>query len=152
MARTAGIIFSALMIFTVGLITLLFGAFTVFMAISYAIATSSAAGFFGPLAIPVAVVLIGFGGWGVASGVAVAKMRGWARISMLAFGAIFVAIAAFGALKMALDPQLGVSYLEGVYLGSIRPEMTAFYGVLAALGVFWLYFFSGNSVKARFSS
>ena len=71
---------------------------------------------------------------------------------MLAFGAIFFVIAAFGALEMVLDPYVGVSYMDGAYMGSIRPEMMAFYGVVTALGAFWLYFFSRKSVKAQFWS
>jgi hypothetical protein len=152
MARTAGIIFSAVMIFTAGLITILFGAMTMFMAISYALGTGGVRGDLGASAISAAVVSIGLGGWGIASGVGTAKMREWARISMLAFGAISVVIAAFGALQMALDPSAGVTYMEGHYLGSIRPEMMAFYVALSALGVFWLYFFSRDGVKAQFAS
>jgi hypothetical protein len=152
MARTAGIIFSAVMIFAAGLITFLFGALTMWMGIAYSTRPDSRPGYFGSFAIPAAAVLIGLGGWGISSGVGIVKMREWARISMLAFGAIFVVIAAFGALEIALDPRVGVTYLEGNYVGSIRPEMMAFYGVIAALGVFWLGFLSRNSVKARFSS
>lgn len=152
MARTTGVIFSAVMIFAAGLITFLFGALTMWMGIAYATRTDSRPGYFGPFAIPAAVVLIGLGGWGVSSGVGIVRMREWARISMLAFGAIFVVIAAFGALEMALDPRLGVTYMEGIYVGSARPEMMAFYGVIAALGVFWLGFLSRKRVKAQFSS
>jgi hypothetical protein len=150
MARTVGIIFSAVMIFTVGLVTFLFGAMMMYFAVLNELGTASAFG--GSFAIPLAVVLIGLGGWGIAAGVATVKMKEWARISMLVFGAILFVIAAFGALEMARDPYVGVSYIEGAYMGSIRPEMMVFYGVLAVVGAFWLYFFSRNSVKAQFAS
>jgi hypothetical protein len=152
MGRTAGIIFSAVMIYIVGLITFLFGGVTMSMAISDASGAGSARGYFGPFAIPAAIVLIGLGGWGIASGVGIGKMREWARISMLAFGAILFVIAVFGMLEMILDPHAGVTYLEGVYAGSIRVEMMAFFAWLAALGGFWLYFFSRNSVKVQSSN
>ena len=149
MGRTAVIVLSSVVIFTVGLITSLFGALNI---ISDMNGRGSAAGYFGSFTIPAAIALIGLGGWGVASGVGISKMKEWARISMLAFGAIFFVIAAFGALEMVLDPYVGVSYMDGAYMGSIRPEMMAFYGVVTALGAFWLYFFSRKSVKAQFWS
>jgi hypothetical protein len=148
MAHTVGIIFSAVMVFTIGLVAFCFGVLEMSMAIS----NTPGTGDFGAYPIAAAIVLIGLGGWGIASGLGIAKMREWARISMFALGAIFVVIAVFGSLEMARDPQVGVSYTEGVYMGSIRPEMMAFYAVLAALGVFWLLFFSRNSVKVRFAS
>jgi hypothetical protein len=148
MAHTVGIILSAVMVFTAGLVTFLFGAMTMSLALVNERGTASAPG--GSLAIPLAIVLTGLGGWGVATGLAIAKSKTWARISMLAFGALLFAIAAFGALEMALDPRVGLVYLEEAYLGSYRSEMMALYGVLASLGAFWLYFFSRNSVKARF--
>jgi hypothetical protein len=148
MAHTVGITFSAVMVFTTGLVAFCFGALEISMAIS----NTPGTGDFGSYPIPAATVLIGLGGWGIASGLGIAKMRGWARISMVALGAILFVLVVFGALEMALDPHFGVTYMEGVYMGSIRPEMMAFYAVLAALGVFWLYFFSRNSMKARFPS
>jgi hypothetical protein len=150
MAHTVGVIFSAVMVFTAGLVTLFFGAMTMSLAVLNERGTASAPG--GSFAIPLAIVLIGLGGWGIATGVAIVKMKAWARVSMLAFGALLFAIAACGALEMVRNPYVGVSYIEGAYMGSIRPEMMAFYGVLAALGAFWLYFFSRNIVKVRFPS
>jgi hypothetical protein len=147
MARTVGIIFSAVIVFIAGLITFFFGAMTMSLAIMNERGTASAPG--GSFAIPLA---IGLGGWGIASGLGIVKMREWARISMLALGVILFAIAVFGAMEMARYPNVGVSYMEDAYIGSIRPEMMAFYGVVAALSVFWVFFFSRNSVKARFAS
>jgi hypothetical protein len=148
MARTVGIVFSVVMVFTIELVAFCFGVLMMSMAISNTPGTRD----FESYPIPAATVFIGLGGWGIASGLGIVKMREWARISMLAFGAILFAIAAFGALEMALDPNAGLVFLQGGYLGSGRPEMMAFYGGLGALGAFWLYFFSRNNVKARFPS
>jgi hypothetical protein len=73
------------------------------------------------------------------------------RISMSAFRAILFSVAIFGTAKILLDPRVGVSYLEGAYLGSVRAEMMALFAWLAGLGGFWLYFFNRNTVKTRFS-
>ena len=70
---------------------------------------------------------------------------------MLIFGAISLLIAIPGALEMFLDPRAGVLYLEDAYVGSIRPEMMALYGCLAAFGGFLLYFLNKESVKSQFS-
>ena len=92
MAHTVGVIFSAVMVFTAGLVTLFFGAMTMSLAVLNERGTASAPG--GSFAIPLAIVLIGLGGWGIATGVAIVKMKAWARVSMLAFGALLFAIAA----------------------------------------------------------
>jgi len=151
MAHTAGIIFSAVMVFIIGLITSLFGALTMSVAITNTSGTGFAPGYFGSFTIPAAIALIALGGWGIASGLGIVKMREWARKSMLAFGAILFVIAVFAALELVLDPDAGVYSLEGIYMEGIRVELIAFFAWLAALGAFWLYFFSSNSVKARFS-
>lgn len=145
--RTVGVIFSVLMVFAVSLLALLVGA----LATNIVISTKSRTGDLDLFSILATIVLIGFGGWGIASGVGIIKMREWARTSMLAFGIVLLAIAVYGAGKMVLDPSVGVTHLEVAYLGSIRVEMMGFLAWFAALGGFWLYFFDRNSVKTRFT-
>jgi hypothetical protein len=151
MTDTAGIIFSVVIVFVIGLITLLFGVQTMFVAISSPNAAGLTLGYFGPLTIQASVALIAFGGWGIASGFGIVKTREWARKSMLAFGAISFVIAVVGTLKLLLDPYAGITSLEGIYMGDHRVEMMVFFAWLAILGAFWLYFFSSKNVKARFS-
>jgi hypothetical protein len=86
MAHTVGIILSAVMVFTAGLVAFLFGAMSLSLALFNEHGAASAPG--ASLAIPWAGVLIGLGGWGVATGLAIVKSKAWARISMLAFGAL----------------------------------------------------------------
>jgi len=144
--RTAGIILSALTVFALGLVAFLVGAW---MASTN---FSDRPGFLWSYTLPVAAGLMTFGGWWVASGLGLARMKAWAKISMLAIGAFLLVAAAFGALDMVLDPSAGVTYLfEGTDRASFRPEMTAFYALLAAFGTFWLIFFSRSSIKSRFS-
>jgi hypothetical protein len=151
MTDNAGIIFSVVIVFIIGLITLLFGALTMSVAIFSPNGTGLPAGYFGPFTIQASVALIAFGGWGIASGFGIVKTREWARKSMLAFGAISFVIAVVGTLKLLLDPYAGITSLEGIYMGGNRVEMMVLFAWLAMLGAFWLYFFSSNSVKARFS-
>jgi hypothetical protein len=151
MARTAEIIFLAVLVFTGSAVTMSLGASMAWEAIiDYPNWTSPAGGFFEYYVMAASIIVIGLGGWGIASGVGVLNARQWARISMLILGAISLRIAILGALKMFLDPRAGVSYLEDSYLGSIRPEMMALYGCLAAFGAFSLYFLNKESVKSQF--
>jgi hypothetical protein len=152
---TTGIIFSAVTVFIIGLLTLLFGALTMSAAIASTTGTDFAPRYLGPFTIPeipAAIALIAVGGWGIACGLAIVKRREWARKSMLAFGAIVFVVAIFGALGLILDPGAGVMSLEGIYMGGIRPELMALFVWLAGLGAFWLYFFVSKSVKERFAA
>lgn len=124
-------VFSAVMVFVVSLLALSFGVLATYIAI----ATKHRTGNLDPFWIVATIVLVGFGGWGIVSGVGIVTMRKWVRISMLAFGAILLASAVFGTVKMVLDPRVGVTSLEGA----------------ATLGSFWLYFFNKNSAKTQFS-
>jgi hypothetical protein len=152
MARTSEIIFLAVLVFTGSAVAMSLGALMAWGAIiRYPNRTSPAGGVFGYYVMAASLIVFGLGGWGIASGVGILNTRQWARISMLIFGAISILIAITGALEMFLDPLAGVSYLEGVYMGSIRPEMMALYGCLAAFGAFSLYFLNKERVKSQFS-
>jgi hypothetical protein len=134
------------MIFVISLLAFLFGA----LATNIVIWTETRMGYLDLFPILIAIGSFATCGWTVACGVAMLKMRAWARTSALAFGAILLAITVAGAVKMILDPTAGVLYLEGAYVGSTRPEMIALLVWFAVLGGLWLYFFTRNRVKARF--
>jgi hypothetical protein len=99
-------------------------------------------------AVAVAILLIGLGLWGFASGRGLSRTKQWARFSTLIFAAISVIIAISGALQMILDPRIGA--LDEGKARSFRPEMIVFYGVLAAFGAFSLYFLNTPSVRSKF--
>jgi hypothetical protein len=97
-----------------------------------------------------AILLIGLGLWGFASERGLIKTKQWARFSTLIFAATSVLMAISGALQMILDPRVG-ALDEGKTQG-LRPEMIAFYGLLAAFGAFSLYFLDTRSVRLKFVS
>ncbi len=99
-------------------------------------------------AVAVAILLIGFGIWGIASGRGLIKNKQWARFSILIFAAISVLMAISGALQMLLDPRVGA--LDVGKTRSFRPEMIVFYGLLATFGVFSLYFLNTRSIRTKF--
>jgi hypothetical protein len=97
-------------------------------------------------------LVFGFGGWGLASGIGLLYLKSWARISTLVFAGFLVYMSLPAAALVALipfpnshDPSLPSSFMSVVRFG-----MALFYGVFAALGGFWLYFFNTRSVKVRF--
>ena len=101
-------------------------------------------------AVAVAILLIGFGIWGIASGWGLIKTRQWARFSTLIFAAISVLVAISGALQMFLDPRVGA--LDEGKIRSFRPGMFVFYGLLDAFGAFSLYCLNTRSVRSKFGA
>src|SRR5215831_20883735 len=92
-----------------------------------------------------AVVVFGFGGWGLASGIGLLYLKQWARISLLIYAGLLVCVSLPAAALMAVislphDPSLPVNFMPAIRVG-----MAFFYGMFAALGGFWLYFFNKRS-------
>ena len=93
-----------------------------------------------------------FGSWGLATGIGLLRMKQWARVSMLVFAAILVLcslpavlVSAFIQFPVPNDGRLPASFAQ-----ILRVSMALFYSTLAALGGFWLYFFSRSRVRAQF--
>src|SRR5256884_3355611 len=95
------------------------------------------------------VLLSGFGGRGLASGIGLIYLKRWARISTLIFAGFLVCISLPAAAVIALIP-LPNAYdpnLPSNFMSVMRIGMSVFYGMFAALGAFWLYFFNTRSAK-----
>jgi hypothetical protein len=154
MARAAGILFSAGVVFIGSAVATLLGALIASIDIlSKTSWTSPALGVFGYYLMAASIIFIALGGWGIASGVGIIQRRKRARTSVLVFGGILLVVVIRAALEMVMDPGAGILSAyppESNYRVNVRAEMMAFYGLLAALGGFWLYFFNKESVKAQF--
>lgn len=154
MARTGGITFSAVVVFLGSAFTILMGAGMVLSAVllSYVSPGTDVSGDFRYFAIAEAMILLGFGGWGIATGVGLINTRPWARISMIVFSALLLFIALPGALFIAFLPLPGPSdpNLPANFTVMLRAGLVVFFGLLAALSGFWIYFFNKKSVKAQF--
>ena len=90
-------------------------------------------------------LVFSFGGWGLASGIGLLYLKSWARISTLVFAGFLVCMSLPAAPLILLIPLPNSHDLSVVRFG-----MALFYGVFAALGGFWLYFFNTRSVKVQF--
>lgn len=153
MARSVGITASAVAVLIGSALTLLFGA--VAMLGSFVMnlrPMPNAPPHLGYVIIAEAAFAFGLGGWGVASGVGLIRMKEWARISMVVFAAFLLlctfpaaVIMAFIPLPLSRDPSLPSNFATILRIG-----MVLLYGLLAALAGFWLYFFNTRRVKAQF--
>jgi hypothetical protein len=103
------------------------------------------------------ILLLAFVAWGVATAVGLLKLREWARISQLLFAALMTLIALstvllFIFIQLPMPPDDRNPELSRTILAFTRIFITIFYGALAALGAWWLYYFSKKSVREEFRS
>jgi hypothetical protein len=96
------------------------------------------------------LVLVIPGVWGVATGIGLLLLKGWARVSMLIFASL-LALSIFGAPMMLLIPFPPTPGADATLMTGIRIGMATFYVVLGAVGIWWLVLFSRPSVKLQFS-
>jgi hypothetical protein len=154
MARSGGITFSAVVVFLGSSLAILFGAFAVLGSLiaSHAGLGTAAPMDFRYVAIIEAIFYLGFGGWGIASGIGLINTKEWARISMLVFACLLLLFSGPPALVIAFVrlPQPGDPNLPANFMAMMRVGTVIFLGLIAALGVCWLYFFNKKSVKAQF--
>ncbi|HUK88208.1 MAG TPA: hypothetical protein VLT85_11130 [Terriglobales bacterium] len=91
---------------------------------------------------------------GIATGVDLLRLRRWARVSVLIFGG-FLGLMGFTAGFVILlmpfpTPPHPPAELARVMTG-VRVGISAFYFLLLALGAWWLWLFTRESVKAQFA-
>jgi hypothetical protein len=154
MARSGGITFSAVVVLLGSVFAILCGGIAVLgsiMASTAALATSAPMDF-RYIAIAEAIFYVGFGGWGIASGVGLINTRQWARISMLVFAGLLLLFSLPACLAFAIIrfPESGDPNLPANFMAMIRVGMAMVFALIAALGGFWLYFFNKKSVKEQF--
>jgi hypothetical protein len=93
--------------------------------------------------------------WGIATGVNLLKLREWARISMIVFSALLLLIALPGLLFMLfmpfpIPPSTANPDITQDAITLMRPLMAVFYGTVAMLAGWWLYFFNKRIVREQF--
>lgn len=153
MARSVGITATAVVALIGSALTILFGALAILGSFAMSLRPMpNAPPHLGYVIIVEAVFAFGFGGWGIASGVGLIRTKEWARISIIVFAALLMflslpamLIIAFIPLPVPNDPNLPSNFAT-----LLRTCMVIFYGLLAALAGFWLYFFNARRVKAEF--
>jgi hypothetical protein len=154
MARSVGITISAIIVFIGSGFTLLFGAIGVLglLVLQHSGQTLNLPANFRYFVVAEAVFILGFGGWGIATGVGLIGTKQWARICMLVFAVMLLLFSLPTALFMAFIPLPNTSSpdLPSNFGSILRVGFVVFYGMFAALGGFWLYFFNRRNVKEQF--
>jgi hypothetical protein len=95
--------------------------------------------------------------WGIATGIHLLHLREWARISVLVFSGLLLVISLPGIVMMLLvpfptPPGVADPVLMQRVMAATRVGMIVVYGLLAALGGWWLYFFNSRAVKDQFGN
>jgi len=154
MERSAGVTASAVLTFVGSAFTLICGAFVLLgaLVVSRFPTTRPSPINMGAVIAVESLFFLGFGAWGIASGVGLLKLKQWARISVIVFAAILVFCCVPAALLFAFIPLPNTSApnLPADFMTIMRIGMVTFYGAFALLGGFWLYFFNRKSVAAQF--
>ena len=103
------------------------------------------------IGIVMAALSAALSGWGISTAIGIFRRRQWARISIVVFAVLLTFIGAstfLAILFMRLPAQEGVSQSM---MDAIRWGMAGLYGVLAAIGVWWLVLFNLSSTKEYFA-
>jgi hypothetical protein len=155
MPRSAGVTASAVIVFIGSALTILTGGLmllmTAYLRNPSVMATTPP--FLHYFIFLDAAAALGFGGWGIATGIGLIKTMPWSRISMIVYAVMLIVFTLPGAAILAFVPlptTASDANLPAGFSVIMRVGMVLFYGAFAALGGFWLYFFNKRSVKEQF--
>jgi hypothetical protein len=105
-----------------------------------------------PLMAVMAAVLVAFGAWGISTAVAIFLRRRWARVSILIFAVLLTFVSGPGMLVILFVPLPAAPNSDAAAIMPIvRLGIAAFYGVLTAIGVWWLVLFNRSRTKEYFA-
>ncbi len=154
MNRSIGVTISAVVVFVGSALTILFGSFAIF-GLFIAPETPGQPPFVKYAGIVGVAVMMACSSWGIASGVGLINQREWARISMLVFSALLLfmcipALLIVLAMPFPVPPNTENPELMNHTMKIVRICGATFYGGVAALGGWWLYFFLKKSVREQF--
>jgi hypothetical protein len=103
-----------------------------------------------PLMIVMAAVFVALSAWGVSTAIAIFRRRRWGRISILVFAVLLTFISGGGMLTILLVQLPTAPGGKNALTSIIRWLVAAFYGVLTAIGVWWLVLFNRARAKEYF--
>lgn len=155
MRRSAGVTISAVIVFVGCGLVLLQALGTAFGA-AMLTQMRQEPSFLAPILIIEIIFLAGLAGWGIATGVGLIRLRNWARISMLVFSVLLVFMTLLPAILFlflplpappdAKDPEMAARIMTMMRVAIVGLELA-----FAALGGWWLYFFTKKSTRAQFA-
>ena len=155
MNRSVGVTVTAVVVLLGSGLTLLAGVMMLFASSSDLPIPENQVHFLKYFMVFLALVLFAAAAWGIASGTGLMRLREWSRISMLVFSALLLFVCIPGLLMFLFMPfpppgTAPSPELTKEMLGATRIFMVVLYGILAALGGWWIYFFNKRSTKDQF--
>ena len=96
------------------------------------------------------VVMLGFAGWSITTAVGLFRLRGWSRWSILIFSALLAFMGGASALMISILPMPPTPQVSQETMTGIKSGIAVFYGALALMGGFWLFYFNTARVKIQF--
>lgn len=111
-------------------------------------------GFFKVMMALMSLFYLGLAVWGIVTSIGLFRLKEWARISMIVFSVLLIAISAFGGLMIMIipfptTPNQAADHTATVW---VRAFMAAFWLFHLSIGVWWLVFFNRAKVKLQFGS
>lgn len=153
MKRSAGVTVIALLSMIGSILVLLIGILLIVVMALFPPPPSNnqiPASFFKVLMLFGALIYIGPSIWGILTSVGLFRLRKWARISIIVFSILLVLMAVPSGLISFLIPTPEVKNAAPGFLPVFRIVMAGFWLMLAAIGTWWLIFFTRSGVKAQF--
>ncbi len=153
MKRSAGVTFIAILSMIGSVLVLLIGILLIVVMALFPPPPSNPqipAPFFKVLILFGALVYIGPSIWGILTSVGLFRLRKWARISILVFSILLILMAVPSGLISFLIPTPEVKGADPGFFPVFRILMAGFWLMLAAIGTWWLIFFTRSGVKAQF--
>ena len=156
MKRSVGVTISALIVLVGCGVTLVSSAFMA-LGLAEIVSRGATPQFSKAAAVFLVLFMLALAIWGLATGINLLHLREWARISVLVFSGFLLVISLPGIGMMLLvpfptPPDVADPALMQRVMAATRVGMIVVYGLLAALGGWWLYFFNSRAVKDQFGS
>src|ERR1700678_1432915 len=156
MRRPAAVTMTAVAVFIGSGLALLSGALMISACAVLPVAESTPA-FTRGAGLIMSIFMLGLAACGIATGISLLEVREWARISVIVFSGLLLVMAVPGLLMMlvmplpippasAIPPGDSTIPLEHL-MTAVRVGMAIFYGLLALLGGWWLYFFNTLAIS-----
>jgi hypothetical protein len=89
--------------------------------------------------------------WGIWTAIGIFRRRGWARVSIVVFAVLLTIMGVGAALTILFMPLPVAEGLNQGRMDAVRWGVAGFYGLLVAIGVWWLVLFNLSSTKEYFA-
>lgn len=150
MRRSVGVTLSAVLLFVWSAVPLFFGMLAALAFLAPPLIPFPGMAIFRALVVAMSLIALGLASWGIASGVGLMKLQRWARTSTLVLGSLMIYLSLPPAFVLPFWRIREIGAAPVHFGESGRVAVAAFYAAFATLGIFWLFFFNRQSIKAQF--